>query len=102
VNRLAPSQGRYQEAEPLFRRALAIGKKVSGPEHDSVAVTMTNLAEMCHLSGRLPEAETLLRQVFVLLERIPGPEHPELALALNNLASQYQDHQRYSGGVSPE
>jgi len=63
---------------------------------------MTNLAEMCHLSGRLPEAETLLRQVFVLLERIPGPEHPELALALNNLASQYQDHQRYSGGVSPE
>ena len=37
-------QHRYHEAEPLFRRALAIQEKALGPDHPSVAATLNNLA----------------------------------------------------------
>ena len=37
-------QGKYDEAEPLFRETLAIFKKVHGDEHPSVATGLNNLA----------------------------------------------------------
>ncbi len=37
-------QRRYAEAEPLFKRALAVWEKLHGPEHLRVAVTLNNLA----------------------------------------------------------
>jgi CHAT domain-containing protein len=38
------AQGRYAEAEPLFKRSLAISEKALGPEHPDVALTLNNLA----------------------------------------------------------
>src|SRR5438132_462122 len=32
------SQGKYEEAEPLYRRALAIRKRVLGPEHPYIGI----------------------------------------------------------------
>lgn len=37
-------QGKYAEAEPLYRRALAIQEKTLGPEHPKVAASLNNLA----------------------------------------------------------
>ena len=37
-------QGKYDEAEPLYREALAIDRKVSGNEHPDVATSLNNLA----------------------------------------------------------
>ena len=37
-------QGKYDEAEPLYREALAIGRKVSGNKHPDVATSLNNLA----------------------------------------------------------
>ena len=37
-------QGRYAEAEPLYKRALAISEKALGPEHPDVASSLNNLA----------------------------------------------------------
>ena len=34
---LYQAQGRYAEAEPLYKRALAISEKALGPEHPDVA-----------------------------------------------------------------
>ena len=39
-------QGRYAEAEPLYKRALAIGEKALGPDHPDVATALNNLAEL--------------------------------------------------------
>ncbi len=38
------AQGRYADAEPIFRRSLAIKEKVLGPEHPGVANSLNNLA----------------------------------------------------------
>ncbi|CAN0523111.1 unnamed protein product [Ectocarpus sp. 8 AP-2014] len=38
------SQGKYDDAEPLYVRAIAIGEKVLGPEHPDLAVWLNNRA----------------------------------------------------------
>ncbi len=49
-------QERYQEAEPVLRRALAMKEKTLGSMSQSVANTLTNLAEVCEALGRKDEA----------------------------------------------
>jgi tetratricopeptide (TPR) repeat protein len=49
-------QERYKEAEPVLRRALAMKEKVLGSGSQSVANTLTNLAEVCEALGRKDEA----------------------------------------------
>src|SRR2546426_12812392 len=39
------SQGRYAEAEPLFRQALEITEHAKGAEHPGVAIILNNLGE---------------------------------------------------------
>ena len=39
-------QGKYDEAEPLYREALDIRKKVFGDEHPNVAQSLNNLASL--------------------------------------------------------
>ena len=40
------AQGRYEEAEPLYRRALAIAEKALGPEHPNVVRIKENYAPL--------------------------------------------------------
>ena len=40
------TQGKLDEAEPLFKQALAIYKKVYGEEHPRVATALNNLAQL--------------------------------------------------------
>ena len=54
------AQGRYAEAEPLYKRALAIGEKTLGPEHPEVATSLKNLRLLYRAQGRDAEAEPLL------------------------------------------
>jgi tetratricopeptide (TPR) repeat protein len=49
-------QERYKEAEPVLRRALAMKEKTMGSMSQSVAHTLTNLAEVCEALGRKDEA----------------------------------------------
>ena len=41
---LYDTQGKYAEAEPLYRRALAIAEKALGPEHPDLATDLQNYA----------------------------------------------------------
>ncbi len=49
-------QGTYDEAEPLFKRSLAIRKKALGPDHPEVATILENYAAMLREAGRTVEA----------------------------------------------
>ncbi len=53
------AQGRYAEAEPLLKRALAIVEKALGPEHPKVAKALENYATLLRDTGRSTEADTL-------------------------------------------
>jgi tetratricopeptide (TPR) repeat protein len=45
--RVLRDQKRYSEAEPLYKRALAIREKAFGPNHESVAAV---LAQLCYFA----------------------------------------------------
>ena len=77
----------FTEAEPLYRRALAIAERSYGPDHPDVACDLNNLAALLQDSNRLAEAEPLYRRALAIDERSYGPDHPNVATDLNNLAS---------------
>ena len=54
---LYEAQGRYADAEPLFKRALAIQEKALGPDHLDVANSLNNLAKDYWERGRYEDAD---------------------------------------------
>jgi hypothetical protein len=67
------------EAEPLFRRSLAIWEKTLGPDDVTPAVGLNNLAGIKAARGMHAHVETLYRRALALLERDRGPRHPDVA-----------------------
>src|SRR3990172_10615101 len=64
------TQGKYSEAEPLYRRALAILEETLGATHPSVGQGLNNLAEMLRAQGKHAEAERLHRRALAILEKV--------------------------------
>ena len=68
--------GRYEEAEPLLRRALAIREQHLGQHHPDTAQSLNNLAGLLNKTGRYKEAEPLYRQAIAILLETLGDQHP--------------------------
>ena len=60
---LYSEQGRYAEAEPLYKRSLAIDEKALGPDHPDVASSLNNLAELYRRPGPLRRRRAALQAV---------------------------------------
>jgi tetratricopeptide (TPR) repeat protein len=70
------SQGRYEEAEPLYRDALAMYKRLLGEAHPDVASSLFNLGALRYNQGRYSEALALLLQAQPIYLAQLGPDHP--------------------------
>jgi tetratricopeptide (TPR) repeat protein len=81
------AKARYAEAEPLYRRALAISEASLGPDHPGVANQLSNLGDLLRTTNRLTEAEPLLRRALAISEARLGPHHPGVAIPLSDLAA---------------
>ena len=90
------AQGKYADAEPLYKRSLAILENALGPEHPDVAKSLNNLALLYHHQGKYAKAEPLYMRSLAISERALGPEHPQVATGLNNLAEIYRAEGRYA------
>jgi len=88
-------QGRYAEAEPLYKRSLVIKENSLGKDHPSVATTLNNLAGLYRQQGRYAEAEPLYKRSLVIKENSLGKDHPDVATTLNNLAGLYYKQEKY-------
>ncbi|GET38927.1 peptidase-like protein [Microseira wollei NIES-4236] len=87
-------QGRYNEAEPLYREALAAFRSRLGREHPDVANVLNNLALLLHAQGRYAEAEPLYKEALAIDRQQRGNEHPNLASTANHLATLYAARNR--------
>jgi len=76
----------HAEAEPLLRRALAIGEESLGPDHSEIAIRASNLAILLQDTNRLAEAEPLMRRALAIYEKDFGLDHPAVSTHLSNLA----------------
>ena len=72
---LCHNQGKLDEAEQHYQRALDIRREQYGPDHPFVAQSLNNMASLYRELGRLDEAETFLQKVLTIAEAIVGPDH---------------------------
>ena len=89
-------QGKYEEAEPLYRRAIAIGEKVLGPEHPRLAIWLNNLALLYLALGKYGEAEPLYRRSLGIFEKVLGKGHRSTEIIRANYAA-LQEKMRQEG-----
>jgi CHAT domain-containing protein len=88
--------GRYAEAEPLLKRALAIREKSLAATDPQVATALSNLAELYRAQGRYAEAEPLWERALHIDEKALAPDDRHIATDLNNLALLYYVQGRYA------
>jgi tetratricopeptide (TPR) repeat protein len=81
------SQGKYEEAKPLFRSALEKRKRLLGEEHPDVAKSQWSLGALYQNQGRYSEAEALYRQALIIAQSKLGSNHPHTQGILNWLNS---------------
>ncbi len=81
------TQGKYEQAEPLSQRALAIVEKALGPDHPDVATSLNNLAVLYKTQSRYAQAEPLYQRSLAIREKVLGPKHPNVATVLENYAA---------------
>ncbi len=78
-------QGKYYDAEPLFRRAIALLEKAGPKKAADLGQVFYNLAGLLKSQGRFAEAEETYKRVLAIWDEALGPDHPDLALVLRNL-----------------
>ncbi|HEY6286751.1 MAG TPA: tetratricopeptide repeat protein, partial [Ktedonobacteraceae bacterium] len=67
----------YEQAEPLYQRALAIREKILGPEHPYTATTLHALAVLYWRQGQYEQAEPLMQRALAIAEKVLGSKHPD-------------------------
>ncbi len=86
---LVQEQQRFDEAETLYRRLIAIFEAGFGPIHYELGVNYNNLAALHAARGNLREAENLYQRALGIKHRLLGHNHPDVAMTLHNLAMLY-------------
>ncbi len=82
--------GNYEGAEAMARAALALRRRLSGPESAEVAASLDDLGGALWKQRKLGEAETAYQEALVIRRRLFGPEHADVAATLNNLGAVYR------------
>jgi tetratricopeptide (TPR) repeat protein len=92
--------GKYEEALPLFQKALEIRLGQLGERHPSVAASYNNLAYLYESMRRYKEALPLSQKALeISLEQL-GERHPDVATTYNNLAALYSSMGRYEEAIA--
>ena len=64
-----PRRVECAQAEPLYKRALAIIQKALGPTHPDVATGLNNLALLYATQGPYAQAEPLYKRALAIREK---------------------------------
>jgi non-specific serine/threonine protein kinase/serine/threonine-protein kinase len=83
-------QGRSEEAEAEFLRALEVRERSLPADHPHLARSLSALGAIYVERGDAERAVELYRRALEHLERTLGPRHAHVALALTNLAQAYR------------
>jgi CHAT domain-containing protein len=88
--------GRYAEADALFRRGLALRERAEGPEHPRTAESLRKLAWLLDYEGRYPDAEPLARRALAIDEKVLGADDLETAYSLDYLGCILNEEARFA------
>ncbi|MBY0356438.1 MAG: tetratricopeptide repeat protein [Candidatus Obscuribacterales bacterium] len=82
-------QGKYNEAEPLYEKAIATFENSSDGKNDFIASCLHALSTCYFLQGNLIEAEKFAIEELMVLKALPG-HYAQSAATANNLSQIYQ------------
>ncbi len=88
-------QGKYDEAEPLYYRALTLFEQVDA-DHPLTAACLNNLALLYNAQEKYEKAEPLFQRALAIWEKQGESMQFSLALCLNNLANLYYAQKEYA------
>lgn len=72
------AQGKYDEALLVAQRALALREQTLGPDHESVARALHNIAEILFTKRKYKEADSTYQRALTIYERLFGADDPRL------------------------
>ncbi len=93
-------EGKFIDAEPLFKRSLDCYEKYGLLKGSGYAKTLSNLGMVYYKLRNDQEAERVYKLSMNISEKSSGPVNPGLALTLNNLGSLYYRQKKYDQAAS--
>ena len=93
-------RGRYGDAEPWLREAIALGEHSLGPEDEDVVTAVNSLAVLFKYSGRFDEAAALYERALAAAERA-GAGDESLATLLHNIGGLEHARGNYARAEPP-
>jgi tetratricopeptide (TPR) repeat protein len=81
------SDGRYGEAEVVFRNVLEMREGACGPEHADTLTSVSQLGSVLARQGKYEEAEAMHRRALQGYEKVLGLEHPDTLTSVSQLGS---------------
>jgi Tfp pilus assembly protein PilF len=78
LGRLRQAVGKNDQAEQLWRQALAVREKAFAPSDVIIATTLENVADCCLPQGKAPAAIALRERALTIREAAVGTTHPSL------------------------
>jgi len=87
--RIHSQEGRYDDAAPLYERALAIARTDLGPQHPRVGALLNNVAVLYDNQGETEASLEYQRQAVEIWRKAYGSDHTTVAMGQANLALGY-------------
>jgi tetratricopeptide (TPR) repeat protein len=81
---------RYEKAETVYKRALAIREKALGANSSDVATTLNNLANLYKDESKYALAEPIYTRVLDIYSKTTGTDSQFMAMAYSNLGALYR------------
>jgi tetratricopeptide (TPR) repeat protein len=89
------TDGKFLQAEQLFRQVLKLRERLCGPRHPDTLETMNYIVLSYMTQRKWKEAEHLGVSVIEDRQVVLGPEHPDTLISMANLASTYLNRERW-------
>jgi CHAT domain-containing protein len=93
------AQGKYADAETLYREALEMKRRLyPKQDHPALAISLNNLGGVLWRQRKYAKAETLHREALAMRRRLYAQQdHRDLAQSMNNLANVLREQGQHGG-----
>jgi tetratricopeptide (TPR) repeat protein/CHAT domain-containing protein len=88
------AQGKLDEAEAFYKRALAVHESAPGVNQINIATLLNNLGNLYRSQAKYRDAESFYKRALAIREKTPG--QPNVPKTLDNLADLYRLQGKYS------
>ncbi len=96
---LSQQSAQYEQAEPLYQRALAFSS-VNWEDHPTRQPASTTWHNFTEIRGSTIKQKHSISAPLHIKERAMGVDHPDLAKSLNKLAGIYRAQGKYEQAVA--